>query len=114
MGEPILLLETVGAKTGAKRATPLVYLREGDDVILIASRGGSPRHPSWYLNLKANPEAAVTLGGKTAKYTARETEGEERDALFAKAVESYPSYAVYQHRTEGRIIPVMALRAAES
>ncbi len=111
-GEPMLLLTTTGARTGRLHTVPLVLIEDGDDVILVASKGGNPRHPAWYHNLKANPEATVLMRGSTTKRIARQTEGDERAELWRKAVEQYPNYGSYQARTNGRTIPVMVLSPA--
>jgi len=110
VGQPVLLLTTLGAKSGQKRTTPLVYAREGDDVILIASNGGKPRHPAWYHNLKAHPEATLTLAGTTARYAARETHGAERERLWQRAGAQYAGFATYEKRAGDREIPVLLLR----
>jgi deazaflavin-dependent oxidoreductase (nitroreductase family) len=104
----LLLLTTTGAKTGAARVNPLVYLREGDRYIVFASAGGSPRHPDWYRNLKASPEVTLEVG--TEKFRARATElgGAERDRLFAAQAARSPQFAEYQRNTT-RTIPVIAL-----
>jgi deazaflavin-dependent oxidoreductase (nitroreductase family) len=106
---PCLLLTTKGARTGKPRTTPLLYVRDGDRLVLIASKGGNPRHPAWYLNLRANPEVEVFLDGKTAHYTVRDAEGEERDRLWNKAVGVYSGYEKYKRRAGGRKIPVVVL-----
>jgi deazaflavin-dependent oxidoreductase (nitroreductase family) len=106
---PCLLLTTVGAKTGKSRTTPLVYVRDGENIVLIASKGGNPRHPAWYLNLKTNPEVEVFLDGKSGRYTARDAEGEERERLWKKAVGVYSGYEKYRERAGGREIPVVVL-----
>jgi deazaflavin-dependent oxidoreductase (nitroreductase family) len=106
---PCLLLTTKGARTGKPRTTPLLYVRDGDRFVLIASKGGNPRHPAWYLNLRANPEVEVFLDGKTAHYTVRDAEGEERDRLWNKAVGVYSGYEKYKRRAGGRKIPVVVL-----
>lgn len=106
---PCLLLTTRGAKTGKPRTNPLVYIEDGDNVVLIASKGGNLRHPSWYLNLRANPEVEAFLNGRSSAYIARDAEGEERDRLWAKAVELYSGYAKYRERAGGRKIPVVVL-----
>ena len=108
-GFPTLVLSTVGAKTGQVRDTPLIFLPRGDEIVLIASNGGSPRHPSWYYNLRANPEATVSIAGQTRAYQAREVTGAERDALWRQAAALYPGYLAYQRRAAGRLIPVLLL-----
>ncbi|HEX2435417.1 MAG TPA: nitroreductase family deazaflavin-dependent oxidoreductase [Solirubrobacterales bacterium] len=99
-----------GRKSGEPRTVPLVYYTLGEEVILIASSFGRPRHPSWYLNVKANPEVELLGGGVRRRYLARETSGAERDRLFALAEKLYAGYGLYATRTRGRIIPVLALR----
>jgi len=106
---PCLLLTTKGARTGKTRTTPLLYVRDGGRLVLIASKGGNPRHPAWYLNLKTNPVVEVFLDGKTAHYTARAAEGEERERLWNKAVGVYSGYDKYRKRAGGRKIPVVVL-----
>lgn len=111
-GQPILLLVSVGAKTGKQRPTPLLYQRDGEQVIVIASNGGRPRHPSWYYNLRANPRAKVYIEGHVGYYTAREAEGEERDLLWCKAVEYFSGFNLYEQRTTRRI-PIVVLTPAK-
>ena len=113
IGEQLALVTTTGAKSGKKRTVPLLVLVEGDDIVLIASKGGNTKHPAWYHNLKANPETTVALHGTTSHRVAREAEGDERVELFKKAAEYYPGYNTYQARTDGRIIPVLVLAPAE-
>ena len=110
VGQPILLLTVKGAKSGKPRETPLVFATDGDDIVLVASRGGAPRHPAWYHNLKANPEVDVIApGGRSGAYVAREAEDEERERLWEVATRVYSGYDTYQRRTGGRRIPVMVL-----
>lgn len=104
----MLLLDHVGAKTGKRRTSPLVYARDGDDLILIASKGGYPRNPAWYHNLRANPETSVQVGRDHRLVRAREARPEERDRLWRKACEVYSGYETYRQRTE-REIPIMVL-----
>jgi len=113
VGEQVGLLETTGAKSGERRRIPLLYLRDGNHVVLIASKGGNAKHPGWYWNLKANPRVRF-LGpdGLTGEYTAREAEGDERARLWAEAVDYYDGFATYQGRTDGRQIPVVVLEPA--
>ena len=112
VGEPVLLLTTRGARTGARRSTPLLYGTDGDRLVLVASKAGSPQHPAWYRNLKANPQVEVIASGRSGRYRAREAEAEERERLWAQAVEQYSGYDVYQGRTGGRRIPVVVLEPA--
>lgn len=104
---PTVMLTTTGAKSGQSRTVPLVYLPDGDRVVLIASRGGDPRHTNWYHNLRAKPEAALSIDGSSQQYRCYEATGAERETLWAKAVALYPGYAVYQRRCGSRQIPVM-------
>jgi deazaflavin-dependent oxidoreductase (nitroreductase family) len=112
VGEPVLLLTTRGARTGARRSTPLLYGTDDERLVLIASKAGSPQHPAWYRNLKANPDVEVTARRRSGRYRAREAEGEERERLWARAVEQYAGYDVYQGRAGGRRIPVVVLEPA--
>ncbi len=105
---PVLLLITTGRKTGKQRTTPLLYLKDGDNLILVASYGGAPTHPVWWLNLQANPEAEVEIGRRKLRVTARQADAEERKRLWPLVVAMYPSYAEYQKKTT-REIPVVIL-----
>jgi deazaflavin-dependent oxidoreductase (nitroreductase family) len=104
---PILLLTTRGRKSGKERTTPLMYGRDGDNFVLIASVGGASRNPAWYWNVRAQ-EAEVELGRERRRVRARDAEGEERDRLWAQMVGLYPGYADYQQKTARRI-PVVVL-----
>jgi deazaflavin-dependent oxidoreductase (nitroreductase family) len=106
---PILLLNTVGRKSGKKRTTPLLYVMDGEDFVLIASKGGAPTHPAWYLNLMANPDVAVEVGDREVRVRAEEVSGAEKTRLWQKMVEMYPTYDDYQTKTE-REIPLLVLR----
>ncbi len=108
-GVPVLLLQHTGAKSGKVRETPLVYFDDGDDIVLIASKGGAPEHPMWYGNLLANPECSLIVKGRSGRYYAREATGARRTRLWAKALEVYGGYEVYQRRAGGRRVPVMVL-----
>lgn len=105
---PTLLLDHVGARSGRLRTTPLVYVEDGDDVVLVASKGGHPKHPAWYHNLRANPEASVQIGSERRPVHARLAAPEERGRLWSKAVAVWPGYDGYQRRTE-REIPLLVL-----
>ena len=106
----MLLLDHVGAKSGTKRTSPLLYIQAGSagDVAIIASKGGHPKSPAWYHNLKANPETTVQIGREKRMVRAREAVGDERDRLFAEAERTYSGYSDYAERTE-RTIPVIVL-----
>ena len=108
-GAQVLLLQHVGAKSGAERETPLVYAVDGDDIILIASKGGAPANPAWYHNLVANPECGVVASGRTGRYRAAELDGDDYDRAWAAAVEVYGGYDVYQDRAGERRIPLFRL-----
>jgi F420H(2)-dependent quinone reductase len=105
---PFLLLDHVGAKSGVSRTTPLIYLRDGEDLVVIASKGGNERHPAWFHNLRANPGTTVQVGAEQRPVHARVATPEERARLWPRAVEAYPDYARYQERTE-REIPIVVL-----
>ena len=113
VGQQVGMLETVGAKSGELRKTPLLFIRDGNHVILIASMGGAPRHPSWLHNIRANPRVKfVGPGGTTGDYVAREAEGDERGRLWAEAVDYYAGYATYKVRAGKREIPIVVLEPA--
>jgi deazaflavin-dependent oxidoreductase (nitroreductase family) len=104
----VLLLDHVGAKSGVKRTTPLVFARDGEDTILIASKGGYPKNPAWYHNLKANPDTTIQIGSKLIPVHAREASHEEYERMWALAVKVYGGYEAYRRRTQ-RKIPLMVL-----
>lgn len=106
-GVPLVLVTTKGAKSGLPRTVPVIYTKQGDDVIVIASKLGSRKHPAWYLNLRANPEASLYFEGREINCVVREAEGEEREYLWHKMVESYPGFTKYKERAGGRRIPVL-------
>lgn len=108
-GLPVINLTATGARTGQPRTVPLIAIPDGRCLILVASNWGRPKHPSWYYNLRANPNVGVTVGGQTAVWTARELDGAERDAAWARAVALYPGYAFYAERNGGLRIPVIRL-----
>jgi deazaflavin-dependent oxidoreductase (nitroreductase family) len=107
-GAPVGLLTTTGRKTGAQRITPLIYLADGPRIVLVASQGGLPHHPVWFLNLTANPECSFQVGGERRRYRARRVSDEEKAALWPRLLAIYPDYDDYQKRTP-RNIPVLAL-----
>jgi deazaflavin-dependent oxidoreductase (nitroreductase family) len=105
MDRPVVLFTTTGAKSGQKRYVPLMRVEENGKYAMVASKGGDPKHPSWYHNVKVNPTVTVQDGEEVKTMTARELEGEEREHWWALAVENYPPYAEYQTKTD-RQIPV--------
>ena len=105
---PILILNTVGRKSGKKRATPLLYAVDGEDFTIIASKGGTPSHPAWYLNLKANPDATVEVADRKVRVRAEKVDGEEKERLWKKMAEMHPTYDDYQKKTK-REIPLLVL-----
>jgi F420H(2)-dependent quinone reductase len=107
-GKPIILLTSVGAKTGKLRKTPLMRVEHDGEYAVVASRGGAPTHPVWYWNLVANPHVELQDGEVKRDYTAREVTGDERAVWWERALETWPAYAEYQTKTD-RIIPVFVL-----
>ena len=105
---PMLLLHHTGAKSGVERTAPLLYIPDGDAVAIIASKGGYPKNPAWFYNLKANPDTTVQIGRERRPVHARVAGGEERQRFWDRAVELWPQYADYQARTD-RQIPVVVL-----
>lgn len=105
---PILLLDHVGAKSGQTRTTPLVYTPHESDFVIVASRGGSDRHPGWFHNLKANPQTTAQVGKRKIEVTARVVSDEERNRLWPMLVEANPDYGDYEELTD-RKIPVVLL-----
>ena len=105
---PVLLLTTNGRKSGRPRAQPLAYTPTDGGWAVIASKGGAPRHPLWYLNLRANPLAEVTVGRETHAVRARDAEGEERERLWRRLADVYSGYDRYAAKTSRRI-PVIVL-----
>jgi len=112
LGSPVLLLVTTGCKSGRQRTTPLLYLEDGGRRVIVASNGGAAKHPVWWLNLRADPEATVEVGGRKTRVRATEAKGEERRRLWGRLVEMYPSYESYRRRTD-REIPVILLESVE-
>jgi F420H(2)-dependent quinone reductase len=108
---PVLLLTTTGRKTGRPRTQPLAYTQTTGGYAVIASKGGAAQHPLWYLNLRANPLAEVTVGRETQKVRAREAEGDERERLWRQLADLYSGYDKYARKTSRRI-PVVVLERA--
>ena len=107
-GAPILLLDHVGRKSGQTRTAPVLYLRDGEDLVIVASRGGSDATPAWWLNLQANPATTVQVGSERRLVLARQASAQEKAALWPRLVEMYGDFEIYQRRTE-REIPVVIL-----
>lgn len=112
LGCPVLLLVTEGRASGRERTTPLLYMRDGENFVVVASNGGAASHPDWWMNLVANPEAEVEISRKKIRVRAEGVEGEEKRRLWAQLVAMYPSYAAYGRKTD-REIPVIVLRPAD-
>jgi deazaflavin-dependent oxidoreductase (nitroreductase family) len=105
-GGSVLILTTTGAKSGEARENPLAYTRDGDDYVVIASKGGAPTHPAWFHNLVANPDAKIEVLGETIPVHARVAEGEEHQRLYDAQARVMPGFAEYQKKTT-RKIPVV-------
>jgi len=105
----MLLLDHVGAKSGVKRTSPLLYVKDGEDLVVVASKGGFPKHPAWFHNLKANPDTTVQVGSQVLPVHARVATPEERERLWKMAVEAYHGYEDYAVRSKGREIPLVVL-----
>ncbi len=107
-GRNILLLTTKGARSGEARLAPLAYTRDGDAIVIVASKGGAPTHPAWYLNLLANPVVTVEVGEETFQARASVAEAGERDRLYAAHAAEHPAFKEYPTKTT-RVIPVVRL-----
>jgi F420H(2)-dependent quinone reductase len=107
-GKPVILLTTIGAKSGKVRKTPLMRVEHGGEYAVVASLGGAPKNPVWYYNIKKNPRVELQDGPTTGDYDSREVFGDEKAAWWERAVEAWPDYADYQKKTD-RQIPVFVL-----
>ena len=107
-GAPMVLLHSIGAKSGQERVHPVIYQQVGDDVAVFASKAGAPTNPDWFHNLVANPDATIEIATETVPVRARVTEGEERDRIWEIQKERYPGFAEYEEKTD-RVIPVVIL-----
>ncbi|HEX3735233.1 MAG TPA: nitroreductase family deazaflavin-dependent oxidoreductase [Solirubrobacterales bacterium] len=105
----MLLLDHVGAKSGTRRTSPLLYVRDDEDLVVVASKGGFPKNPAWFHNLVANPDTTVQVGSERRPVHARVADAEERPRLWAKAVAAYRGYEDYAARSKGRQIPLVVL-----
>lgn len=111
-GATALLLTTKGRKSGQERTIAIIFKQVGDRYVIIASKGGSPAHPAWYLNILDDPHVTLQIKGEKFAGIARTAEGEEREELWAEALEQWPNYDVYQSRTERKIPVVVVERVA--
>ncbi len=109
VGWPIGLLETRGARSGLVRKNALMYLEDGERLVVVASKGGAPEHPAWLHNVRANPEVRFRWKGHDERRTARIADPTERAELWPKLLDLYPGYELYQERTGGRRIPLVIL-----
>ncbi len=107
-GKPILLLHTVGAKTGLPRVNPLMFAQDGDRLVVVASKGGAPTNPGWYYNVLAHPQLTVEVGSEKFLVKATVAEEPERSRLYKKMIEVMAAFADYQQKTR-RIIPAIVL-----
>jgi deazaflavin-dependent oxidoreductase (nitroreductase family) len=105
---PMLLLDHVGARSGRRRTSALAYVRDGDSYVVVGSKGGHPRHPGWFHNLRAHPDTTIQVGGRRLAVHAREATQEERARLWPRAVQAWGPYESYQRRTR-RQIPLVIL-----
>lgn len=105
----MLLLDHVGAKSGTKRTAPLLYFADGENAVIVASKGGYPKNPAWFYNLKANPETTVQIGGERRAVHARVADPEERERLWPVAESMWSGYADYQEHTKRAEIPLVIL-----
>jgi deazaflavin-dependent oxidoreductase (nitroreductase family) len=107
-GMTLLLLHHTGAKSGTERVNPLVYMRDGTNYVIFASKAGAPTSPDWYHNLRANPSTTIEVGVQSIPVTARVAEGDERERLFSAQKQAAPQFAEYEAKTD-RVIPVVVL-----
>jgi deazaflavin-dependent oxidoreductase (nitroreductase family) len=110
---PLLVLTTIGARSGLRRSTPMMYVRDGDRLMVMASNAGAPRHPDWYHNLVAHPHVTVEVGTETFEATAVVAQGEERQRLWDSLVAAYPFFAEHQARITRQIPLVLLIRQAD-
>jgi deazaflavin-dependent oxidoreductase (nitroreductase family) len=110
---PVIILTSIGAKSGKIRKTPLMRVEHDGEYLAVASQGGAPKHPVWYYNLVQNPQVELQDGPVKKDYRARELSGQERDLWWARAVDAFPNYADYQRKTS-RLIPIFLLTPVEA
>ena len=112
-GAPLLLLHSIGAKTGTEHVTPMMYRKDGDRYLVFASKGGADTNPGWYHNLRAHPQATIEVGDETIEVSATVLGREERDVMYAAHAKDYPGFAEYEAKTK-RVIPVIALTPTQA
>jgi deazaflavin-dependent oxidoreductase (nitroreductase family) len=112
-GATALLLTTKGRKSGQERTIAIIFKQVGDRYVIIASKGGAPAHPAWYLNILDDPHVTLQIKGEKFAGIARTAEGEEREELWAEAIKQWPNYDIYQSRTERKIPVVVVERATD-
>jgi deazaflavin-dependent oxidoreductase (nitroreductase family) len=112
-GDNLLLLNTVGSKSGQPRVNPVAFTKDGDKYVIVASKGGAPSNPDWYYNLIAKGTATIDVGGETVPVRATEVKGTRRDQLYAKHAERFPGFIEYEQKTT-RKIPVLTLERVGS
>jgi F420H(2)-dependent quinone reductase len=105
----MLLLDHRGARSGRRRTSPLLYFRDGENLVIVASKGGFSKHPAWFHNLMANPDTSVQIRSERVSVHARRATAEERQRLWPQALRSYRGYGDYQRRSRGRQIPLVVL-----
>ena len=110
-GAPMVLVHHIGARTGVERVSPLVYLPDGDSMVIAATKGGAPTNPDWYHNLKAHPQITIEVGTDTFPVQATEVTGAERDELWRRLVEMRPGFGDYEEKTD-RVFPMFRLTRA--
>ena len=108
-GAPMVLVNTIGAKSVKGRTTPLVSYSENGQLYVTASAGGSPKHPAWYRNLKANPDVTIEIGDETREVTITEVPADERADIWSRLVALMPQFGEYEKTTEGRVIPLLRI-----
>lgn len=112
-GVDVLLLDHVGRRSGQQRTNPLLFIADGDDLVIVASKGGAPKHPAWWLNLRDSPRTTVQVNDERREVVARQADAGERARLWPRLVEVWPDYDAYQRRTS-REIPVVLLSLANA
>jgi deazaflavin-dependent oxidoreductase (nitroreductase family) len=108
-GDSLIILHTTGARTGAPRVNPAMAIAEGDDWLIVGSKGGAPDHPAWYHNLVAHPDASIETGTETVDVRAIDLKGDERDAAWEKFTTRSAAFSEYEQKAGGRRIPVIKL-----